>query len=99
MRDDRATIYPTLWKKMKVFGCPRDFAFALIGMCAPIPLIARLIVAPPWNLAIAGFVAFVGWSFGAIMARIDPEFFSVWLVKKRRIMHTKGSVRGNEYLP
>lgn len=95
--DDRAIIYPTMWKKTFVFGCPRDFAIALILLCAPISPLAGVFVGPGGFFIAFGFFM-LGWLFGVIMAKNDPEFFSVWLVKVKRIGPTKGDFKGNEYL-
>lgn len=84
---------------MMVFGCPRDYALAVLLISAPVPLVSMLFVKMPWNLVLAGVVFGFLWGLGVLLAKIDPEFFTIFVVKTFRIGKTASEYDGNEYLP
>jgi type IV secretory pathway VirB3-like protein len=88
----RAPIYPALWQPILTAGVPRDYALvALIFSALFMALISNRIV---------GFGMFaVLWLVGWFFAKIDPEFFSVFLVRWFKIRKTEGSKEGNVYHP
>ncbi|BCT69593.1 VirB3 family type IV secretion system protein [Nitrosospira sp. NRS527] len=95
----RATIYPTLWQPILTAGVPRDYAifaliFAALGMAA-----VNLFFDAGLFGTFFGFLLFgVLWALGWFFAKIDPEFFSVGLVKLSKVGRTEGNTDGNRYL-
>lgn len=85
----RSVIYPALWQPVLTKGVPRDFALATV-------LVAALVIIFTSSLRL-GFATFVPmWILGWFLARIDPEFFSVFLTRLR-LGRTKGGEDGNIY--
>lgn len=85
----RAVIYPALWQPVLTKGVPRDFALAAVLLGAMGAVITS-------NLVICFAVFLSMWVLGWFLARIDPEFFSVFLTRLK-LGRTKGSVNGNIY--
>lgn len=95
----RATIYPTLWQPILTAGVPRDYAifaliFAALGMAAS----NIFFDAGLFGTFIGFFLFGVLWAFGWFFAKIDPEFFSVGLVRVSKVGRTEGGKNGNRYL-
>jgi type IV secretion/conjugal transfer VirB4 family ATPase len=62
-------IYPTLWKPVKIYHCPRDFAiFAIV-------VSSGLFLFHPMVSAAVFIVLFL---VGVALGRLDPEFFTVF---------------------
>lgn len=85
----RAVIYPTLWQPILVRGVPREYALAAMVVSAMVFML--------FNRLWLGFGLFgVLWLVGWFLAKLDPEFFSVFLVRMK-LGKTKGSEDGNAY--
>lgn len=85
----RAVIYPTLWQPVLTAGVPRDYAIAALMVSA----VGMALTNSRWvALGMFALLWVVGWFF----ARIDPEFFSVYLTRLK-LGRTKGSEGGNVY--
>lgn len=95
---DKAIVYPTLWKKTMIFGVPRDYALVCMLGSAPLMVLSRIVVNPPWNMVIAAGVFFTLYVIGAVYARIDPDFFSVKMAKLK-LGSTRGDYKGARYVP
>ena len=85
-------IYPTPWKPTLVKGVPRDY------------LLFGIFVSAIFMMLLSSFVALftcVGlfWVYGALKAKEDPEFFTVYAVRILKLKATKGDYKGREYLP
>ena len=89
MIETRHINYPTLWKPISIKGVPRDYLIFLALFSGIFNIFGRML---------PGFIVFgLGWVFGFIRAKTDPEFFTIYLVKFFRIRKTKGQYRGNRY--
>jgi len=84
-------IYPTPWKPTLVKSVPRDYAiFALILVSVITGLTGRLwLIFPLFAIA---------WIYGALKAKEDPEFFTVYAVRWFKLKRTKGDFKGREYI-
>ena len=99
MKDDRAIVYPSMWKKMMVFGIPRDYALFCLLLAALGPLITTFLDVGVLGI-IGGFLVFAGlYVYGLIRGHSDPEFFSVVVNRITKLGTTKGRYKGNEYIP
>lgn len=99
MKDDRAIVYPSMWKKTMVFGIPRDYALFCLFLGAFVSLLSTLLDAGVLGI-IGGFLTFAGlYGYGLIRGHSDPEFFSVIVNKIMKLGSTKGRYKGNEYYP
>lgn len=85
----RAVIYPTLWQPILVRGVPREYALAAMVVSAMAFMVLNIL----WlGFALFGLMWLVGW----FLAKLDPEFFSVFLTRLQ-LGRTKGSEDGNVY--
>jgi type IV secretory pathway VirB3-like protein len=88
----RATIYPTLWQPVLTAGVPRDYALVALIVSA----VFMALVNNRW----IGFGMFgLLWSLGWFFAKLDPEFFSVLLVRLFKVGKTANAEGGNVYHP
>jgi type IV secretory pathway TrbD component len=87
--------YPTLWKPVMLKGVPRDYLMFLILLFgfANLASVFFSFGSVFWGIGVFG----IGFFYGILRARSDPEFFTVYLVKFFRIRKTKGGHKGNRY--
>ena len=89
---NRKVIYPTLWKPTLIKGIPRDYlAFCLIFSFPIVIALGKILYIAPLALII--------WCYGALKAKEDPEFFTVFVLKFLKIKRKIGVFKKNEYLP
>jgi len=102
--EDRAVVYPTMWRPKLVKGVPRDFLIMML----PVSMLTMMATAFVLHLfgvhssnvigLASGFVMFFGSALvGYMMAREDPEFLTVRLARRFRVKRTPESREGNEY--
>ncbi|WP_022669451.1 VirB3 family type IV secretion system protein [Desulfospira joergensenii] len=90
--DHRRIIYPTPWKPTLIKSVPRDYAIFSVVIIAIITGIAG-------NIFVMFPAALIAWIYGALKAKEDPEFFTVYAVRFFKLKATKGSYKGREYTP
>ena len=84
-------IYPTTWKPTLIKGLPRDYAiFCLIVASVITGIIGKILIIFP--------ICLVAWIYGALKAKEDPEFFTVYAVRFLKLKATKGEFKGREYI-
>ncbi|MCP3940999.1 MAG: hypothetical protein GY710_05900, partial [Desulfobacteraceae bacterium] len=92
--DLKKNIYPTPWKPTLLFKIPMDYALFAFTFFAGIGFLLSVLFG---NLVYMFGLLLIAYIFGILKAKEDPEFFTVYLIRFRKLKTTKGEFKGHEY--